>query len=90
MAKLVRECPWRNAVPRETMESRRGRNGRAAESKREGTVMEIWITFFGVVAVGGLLVFLFQRRGGRRDAAARHSLDEAPSLDRTRPGRDRR
>ncbi|HEV7370659.1 hypothetical protein [Arenibaculum sp.] len=52
--------------------------------------MEIWITFFGVVAVGGLLVFLFQRRGGRRDAAARHSLDEAPSLDRTRPGRDRR
>lgn len=46
--------------------------------------MEIWITFFGLVAVGGLLVFLVQRRGGRRDGAVSRSLDEAPPFDRDR------
>jgi hypothetical protein len=46
--------------------------------------MEIWITFFAVVAVGGLLVFLVQRRGARRDGAMPRSLDEAPPLDRDR------
>ena len=51
--------------------------------------MDVWLTFFAVVAGGGLLVFLFLRRDRRRDAESAHSLDEAPPLrgraDGTRP-----
>lgn len=42
--------------------------------------MDVWLTFFAVVAGGGLLVFLFLRRNRRRDAETAHSPDEAPPL----------
>ncbi len=47
--------------------------------------MDIWITFFGVVAAGGAVLFLFLRRD-RPDHSAMHSPDDAPRLGtRERP-----
>jgi len=48
--------------------------------------MEIWITFFGVVVIGGAVVFLFLRRD-RGSAADQHAPDRAPHLTSRGPGR---
>lgn len=52
----------------------------------EEPVMEIWITFFGVVVIGGAVVFLFLRRD-RGSAADQHAPDRAPHLTSRGPGR---
>lgn len=43
--------------------------------------MELWLTFFGIVAIGGLLVFFVLRRERRGPTVLSHSPDEGPRFD---------
>lgn len=48
--------------------------------------MELWLTFFGVAAAGGLLVFLVLRRDRRPPSAGLHPPDEGPRFEAGRDG----
>ncbi|WP_207481160.1 hypothetical protein [Arenibaculum pallidiluteum] len=48
--------------------------------------MDIWITFFGVVVIGGAVVFLFLRRD-RGAGSEQHTPDREPSLTSRGPRR---
>jgi hypothetical protein len=51
------------------------------KKSRGGTALELWLTFFGVVAAGGLLVFLILRRDRRPPVVMSHAPEEGPRFE---------